>query len=252
MRDGWLVAGSVLLALSCEQGGALTLDEILARHAEARGGATALERLESLKVGLQISEPTFEAEAHYRATREGRMRIDVFAEGVRVFTEAYDAASGWQLGAGEPAQPVKMSSAGQAAVKRGITANLFGLHEWPSHGYTLTLRGREEIDGTGYWSIDAVGPDGFEQRLYLDEETYLISRKREQSALHPDVDAEVQRFETIFGDFRTVDDVIFSFAEQKLNLQTGEVVQTIDIGELKVNPSIDPAVFSRPESGSSD
>jgi hypothetical protein len=248
MRDRRLAVGLVLVALSCEQASAPTLAEVLARHVEARGGATEIERIESLEVGLRISEPTFDVEARYRATRNGRMRIDVFADSVRVFTEAHDGGSGWQLGAGEESEPGEMSPAGEAAVNRGILANLFGLHEWQAQGYTLTLRGREQVDGTGYWAIDVLAPDGFEQRLYLDEETYLIARKRDQSALHPDVDPEVQAFETIFGDFRTVDDVAFSFAELKRHLRTGEVAQTVVITEVIVNPTIDSAIFSRPGS----
>jgi len=245
MRDRRLVVGLVLVALACERASAPTLAEVLARHAEARGGATEIERIESLEVGLRISEPTFDVEARYRATRHGRMRIDVFADGVRVFTEAHDGVSGWQLGAGEESEPGEMSPAGEAAVNRGILANLFGLHEWQAQGYALTLRGREQVDGTGYWAIDVLAPDGFEQRLYLDEETYLIVRKRDQSALHPDVDPEVQAFETIFSDFRTVDDVVFSFAELKRDLRTGEVAQSVVVTELTVNPHIDPSIFSR-------
>lgn len=246
MRDGRLAVGLVLAALACGQSAAPTLEEILAAHAEARGGAAEIERIESLEVGLRISEPTYDVEARYRATRDGRMRIDVFADGVRVFTEAHDGVSGWQLGAGDDPEPGDMSPAGEEAVKRGILANLFGLHEWPAQGYALALRGREEIDGAGYWAIDAVAPDGFEQRLYLDEETYLIGRKRDQSALHPDVDPEAQAFETIFGDFRAVNSVVFSFAEQKQDLRTDEVAQSVVVTEIIVNPKVDPTIFSPP------
>ncbi|MEJ2318097.1 MAG: hypothetical protein P8Y10_13955 [Gemmatimonadales bacterium] len=246
MRDCRLAVGWVLVAVACGQPGAPTLEEIVARHAEARGGTAEIERIESLEVGLRISEPTFDVEARYRATRDGRMRIDVFADSVRVFTEAHDSVSGWQLGAGEESEPVEMSPAGEEAVKRGVLANLFGLHEWQAQGYALTLRGREEIDDTGYWVIDAVAPDGFAQRLYLDEETYLIARKRDRSALHPDVDPEEEAFETIFGDFRAVDGVVFSFAEQKQDLRTGEVAQSVVVKELIVNPDIDPSIFTPP------
>lgn len=68
--------------------------DILAAHAEARGGAAAIEAIQSIAIRLTIDEG-WVLEDHYRATRAGEMRIDVFAEGERVFTEALHQGSAW-------------------------------------------------------------------------------------------------------------------------------------------------------------
>lgn len=45
-------------------------------------------------MGLDIVEPTFQVHAVYRADRNSRMRIDIYADGKRVFTEAHDGQRG--------------------------------------------------------------------------------------------------------------------------------------------------------------
>jgi hypothetical protein len=74
------------------------------------------------------------------------MRIDVFAGEDRVFTEALGPEGGWQMfGDGTIAD---LSEDGDAALRRGVIANLYGLHELPALGYTLNFLGASERNGT--------------------------------------------------------------------------------------------------------
>ena len=240
------IAFVALAIAGCGQQGEPDLAEILKRHADARGGAAAIEAVRAVEIEVQIAEPNFQVDGRYRATRDGKMRIDVVVDGQRVFSEGFDGTRGWQLPANETAG-TDMSPEGEAAVKRGIVGNLYGLHELTGLGHTVTLRGREKIDDTDYWVVDATFADGFERRYFLDPETYLIARVREESALHPDVNPEEKRFETRPGDYRAVNGVLFGFKSEKRDLESGAVVQTDVTKTIAMNPQIDPAIFLRPE-----
>ena len=111
----------------------MTLERLLEAHAEARGGKAALENLQSMTVDLEIVEPDFTVTGQYRASRDGRMRIDVYAGDQRVFTEALGPDGGWQMfGDGKVAD---LSPGRDVALQRGVIGNLHGLHELPALGY---------------------------------------------------------------------------------------------------------------------
>ena len=74
----------------------LTVDQVIERNTQAMGGRSAIEAVQSIEIDLHIVDADFEVDGNYRATRPGRMRIDVRAGGKHVFTEAFDSGHGWQ------------------------------------------------------------------------------------------------------------------------------------------------------------
>src|SRR5262245_6412211 len=76
----------------------VTLEQVVAQHTAAVGGREAVERVRSVQYAITIVEPTFTVDGIYRADRKLRMRIDVVADGKRVFTEAYDGRKAWEMG----------------------------------------------------------------------------------------------------------------------------------------------------------
>jgi hypothetical protein len=217
----------------------------IARYTEARGGEVAIEAQNSIRVRVQVTEPTFTVEGDYRATRDGLMRIDIYADGERVFTEALDGAGGWQMfGNGDVAD---LSEEGRRALETGIAGNLFGLHEFTGLGHMVRDGEILTIDGMDYPTIDIIYEGGREERLYLDPETWLAVRQRSEYALHPDVDPEQEIFETRYSDFRDVNGVMRAFHTERINLRTGEVAQETQILSIEINPDLDPAQFQRPE-----
>src|ERR1700741_131110 len=63
----------------------------------AQGGSAASAAIPALVYELHIKEPTFEADATYVVDRQGRMRIDAYANGKRFVTECYDGRHGWGM-----------------------------------------------------------------------------------------------------------------------------------------------------------
>lgn len=247
-----LVIGAVaLIAAGCATGPAdepaataAVQDDIIARHVAAVGGEDAIEAVEAIEVRLQIQEPGFAVTGHYRARRDGRMRIDIYAGDERVFSEGFDGEAGWQL-TQDAEEGVDMSPEGEAAVRRGVIGNLYGVHEREQFGATVTS-GEIVIDEATYPTISIVYADGFEALLILDPETYLVARTRSDAALHPDIDPTERRLETYYADMREVDGVMRSFLQQTNDMETGAPTQITIIENVISNPEIDDAIFERP------
>ena len=237
------ISGFVLLLTGCHPA-PLTLDDIIDGNAEAMGGRAAIEAVQSIEVNLHISDPgRFEADGIYYAARPGKMRIDVFASGKHVFTEAFDGQRGWEWNGAESKTASPMAS---AALQHGVElpGHIFGLHEIRQRGHKLELSGREKIDGTDYYALRLTMRDGYETTLYVDPNSWLITRRRDFRPLHVDIDPTPTTIEQKSWDFRKVNGVQFPFSGSETDLKTGKVLETSQIKSIKVNPTIDPTFFS--------
>ncbi len=215
--------------------GSPTLAELVERNTAAMGGRKAIEATRSVTYHLRIQEPSFTVEGDYVADREGRMRIDVYADGKRVYTEARDGKDSWQMGQDGVAQT--SSGPGAAALWHGtqFPGKLLGLHEMAAHGHTLEPAGDETLDGTLYHVIKLTYSDGFTTWLYLDSRTSLIARQRDERALHPDADPAVKWVETRMEDYRPVEGVMRPRTSRQIDLRTGATVQTATVTSIEVN-----------------
>lgn len=224
-----------------------TLGELTHKHTEARGGQVAIEAIRNLEAKLRIAEPTFTADGVWRVDRGGRMRIDVFIDGQRVFTEAFDGQRGWQLPGGAK-HAVLANAGGSAALRHSgqLPTNILGLHEMTEHGHHLDFAGREEVAGVRYYVIVLTLDDGFVTRYYIDPTTFMITRARVLKALHPDIDPTVTTIETVWSDFPQVAGASFAFLATDTDLATGKLLQVTTLLDLRPNLPTDESLFQMP------
>jgi outer membrane lipoprotein-sorting protein len=238
-----ILLGAVLVLFGCNRG-ALTIDEVIDRNAKAMGGRAAIEAIQSIEVDLHISDPGYEVDGIYYAARPGRMRIDISSAGKHVFTEAFDGQRGWEWNGKESATG---SPKATAALQHGVElpGKLFGLHELKQRGHLVELIGREKIEGINYYALALTLKDGYRTTLYVDPESWLITRRRDVRPLHVDIDPTPTTIEQRSTDFRKVSGVQFPFAGSETDLKTGKVLETSQIKSIKINPPIDPSFFEK-------
>jgi hypothetical protein len=223
-----------------------SVDEVVERHARAMGGRAAIEAIQSIEVELHITDPKFEVDGTYFAARPGKMRIDIHADGEPVFTEAFDGERGWQWeGKGKEQKPATEKAT--AALKHGLElpGKLFGLHELKARGHQIELAGREKIEGINYYVLRLTLEDGYTTALYLDPDSWLITRRRDFRPLHPDVDPTPTTIEQGSSAFRTVAGVKFAFASRETDLKSGELLETTVVKSIKINPPLASSIFEK-------
>lgn len=247
-RPGILMALVLLIMTSVSWAEkTLPLEQVIQNHTRALGGKDAIEAAKRMEFALLIEEPTFKVNAVYKVDRNQRMRIDVFSEGKRVFTEAYDGTRGWQQ-KGEGTAAEYSTEQGSKALWHGtvLPGKVFGLHEYKKLGHKVELVGREEVERINYYVLKITLSDGFETQIYVHPETWLIERGRDFAAIHVDVDPTKLRLENQYLDYRPVDGVLRSFKSTQKNLETGAWTQTTTIQSIKVNILLDPSEFVKP------
>jgi hypothetical protein len=245
-RNALLLSLSTILISGCSKSSdSLSLEEIVERNTDAMGGRAAIEAVQSVQIDLHIKDPSFEVDGTYCAARPGKMRIDVSAEGKHVFTEAFDGHSGWQWEGKGDEKPA--TEKGTAALRHGVElpGKLFGLHELKGRGHKIKSIGREQIDAVNYYALQLILNDGYTVSLYVDPNSWLVTRRRDIRPLHVDVDPTPTMIEQVSSDFREVSGVKFPFATTETDLNRGKLVESTVIKSVKVNASLPTTFFDK-------
>lgn len=230
-----------LLAIAAEPG----LSEIIANNNKALHPSRGSHSVHSMQIDLKMQDSGSSMNAVYHVTRDGRMRIDIMQKGVRVYTEAYDGHSGWDLGA-EGGTPSFDPHGDALWHGTQFPGNIFTLGDMKAAGHRLDYVGREDLDGIRYYVLKLTLSDGFETYRYVNPNTWLIDRGRDFRAFHPALNSQKTWVETRWSDYRSVDGSLYSFKSVNIDLNTGKELAVTNVTALKVNPMLDSNLFVAP------
>jgi hypothetical protein len=88
--------------------------------------------------------------------------------------------------------------------------------------------------------------DGFTVDYYIHPDTWLIERRRDYKALHPDVDPTKKAFETKFSDFRKDGGVIRAYKAEEYEVESGAWAQRTTLQKIEINKEFPPSIFEKP------
>lgn len=214
--------------------GPVSLETILENNlAAVRSDSRTVEVTTTEKV-LKIAEADYSLSARYRASSKGTMRIDVFAENTRVFSEGKDEGGVWEW-AGDQDAPANVYHEGVGALEHGIEFNLFSLAELQNRGHAIELLDQETIRDKQYYVLKVTLSDGFETYRYVNTSTWLIDISRDHRALHPGIDPSKTDIETRYDNWKTADGVTYPARSQNVDLATGEVLLTAIVLRSRYN-----------------
>lgn len=221
------------------------LTEIIANNNGALHRTGSSVSMRSMEIDLKMQDSGSSMDAVYRVTRDGRMRIDILKNGVRVYTEAYDGHTGWDLGANGGAP--KLDPHGDALWHgTQFPGNIFGLGDMHAAGHRLDYVGRENLDGIRYYVLKLTLSDGFETYRYVNPDTWLIDRGRDFRAFHPALNSQKTWVETRWSDYRPVEGTLYAFKSVNIDLNTGKELALTEVTSIEVNPTIDSTLFVAP------
>jgi hypothetical protein len=203
-----LLFALTMAALLPGEARAETLDSLIARHIEARGGLERLQSIETIRMrGRAIAGPGREALITREARPPGRIRTEFVYQGVTSIY-ACDGSRCWSvapLSGNFDAQPMSEADASRALAQADIIGPLV---DWKAKGHSVLLAGRETIDGREVFKLELSLKGGGAQTDYLDAETALLVRREATRT----VEGRTVEIETTFDNFGPVGGVIFPFS----------------------------------------
>lgn len=241
MRFLRLSASSAFLLIGCGAvfagdvpTGLVSVDDVLRNNHGAVRLESPSDSARNTEKMLQISEGGAVLLARYRATSQGRMRIDVFADGTRVFSEGTDNKGAWEWPAGTD-RPKDVQHDGAGALAHGIEFNLFTLAELATRGHAVELTDRERIRDQDYFVLRVTLSDGFETWRFVNADTWLVDLSRDFRAFHPGVDGTKKALETRSDQWVHADGVKFASRSRTIEIETGAVLATTIVLSSRYN-----------------
>ena len=220
-----------------------SVGDLIEQNTDALGGQSALDSVQTMVKRSLIVEGDYRDIAVFATDRNGRMRVDIFADRERVFAESYD---------GEDAYQWNPKDGQSAASERGTIAlshtpqlpnHIFRLKDVEANGHSLVIVGQESIEGTDYAVLKLTLADGFENFLWFDTNSGFVTRVRNQRALHVDIDDEEKVIESRISDFRRVGPIVHPHKVIETDLQTGETLVDITLLAVELNPMLPENYF---------
>jgi len=221
-----------------------TADELVAKNIEAKGGATALHDLQSLRLTGKMLVQQGQIEYAYLQTkkRPDEVRTEASLQGMTQI-QAYDGKEGWRVSPffGRK-DPERMSVDDVKALIEN--SEIDGpLVDWKTKGSSVEYLGTEDVEGTPAHKLKVVRKNGDVSFVYLDPDHFLEIRVLTQRMRH----GAHEEVETDLGDYEKAGGV-FIPTSIEAGRKGAPDKQRIIIDKVEANVPVDDTIFHFPAS----
>jgi len=221
---------------------ALTAAELVAKNIEAKGGAAALQSVQSLRREgrLIVNGGQFVLELAETKQRPDSIRAEVSMQGLSQ-VQSYDGKDGWRIDPfGGRKDPERMPA---DDVKEFIEdASIDGvLPDAAAAGDRIEYLGTEDIDGTPAHKLKVTRKEGGVQYVYLDPDYFLEIRVESQRTVRGVKRTSV----TDYGNYEKVGGVFWPLSIES-GIKGGGDPAKFEYESAAVNPQLAPDYFSVP------
>jgi outer membrane lipoprotein-sorting protein len=225
--SAWFVVSGALAA------GAQTVDEIVAKNVEAKGGAAKIRAVQTMKQTARMTGTGMELTITIYSKRPNLMRQELTGGGMTMVM-AFDGTMAWGMNPAMGPTPAPLSGPDADMAKE--QADLDGpLIDYKTKGNQIELVGTETLAERKVHHLKITTPSKRVIHCYLDAETGLEAKIV--------ADGPMGSIEQELSDYRDIEGIKMPFTIR--SSVAGQRVQ-IAIDKVEINPVIDPAVFKMP------
>jgi hypothetical protein len=231
-----LVAGAALAVPAPAQ----TVDDVIARANEARGGLEKMKVVQSVRLkGKMTMGPGIEAPLTIEMKRPKNARLEFTFQGM-TGVQAYDGQQAWGISPMGSRQPEPMPA--EMAKELDNQADIDGpLVESKAKGHQVELVGKEKVEGSDAWKLKVTLKSGDVQHIYLDADSYLEIRSEAKRTIR----GSEMEIETTYGDYKEAGGLLWPHSIQS-GAKGRPEKQTFAFESVEINPAIDDARFKMP------
>jgi len=228
--------------VSAQEKNAPTVDQLVSKNIEAKGGADALRELQSLRLTGKLLVQEGQVQLAYAQTkkRPGEIRTEASLQGMTQI-EAYDGKEGWKVSPFSGRKdPERMSADDVKALMED--AEIDGpLVDWKAKQSTVDYLGTEDVDGTLAYKLKVVRKNGDVSYVYLDPDHFLEIRILTQRTKH----GAYEEVETDLGDYEKAAGVFVATSIES-GRKGAPDKQRVIIDKVETNGPVDDTIFHFP------
>jgi len=216
-----------------------TVDEIISKNIETKGGLQKLKSIKSMKMTGKVFTGGFEMSMTLWAKRPNKSRMETVFQDQKT-VQAYDGEKAWQInpfmGSNEP-QEIKGLQAEDLKERADFDEPLI---DYKKKGHKVEFMGKEDLEGTEVYKLKVTMKSGRVVYIYLDTDS-CIELKQSTTLNYQGTEYLV---ETIFGDYKEVGGIMMPHSiETRIN---GQTQAQITIEKVEFNIEIDDSLFKMP------
>jgi hypothetical protein len=250
-----VAAAVALIAAASAPAAAQTVDEVVRRHIDARGGREKLQAIQTMKISRTVVTPFSTIEVVTYRKRPHLYRVEQSAPGQPPIPRGVNADGAWD---GAPGGKATLRSAALAAEMRDLEADFDGLLvDWKGTGHTVALDGKVPLPPGEAYKLTVTTKSGAVRTIFLDAVTYLDRRHTGVLNLPPSPAAVKQlgdaapprRFDVVidYGGWRDVNGVKFAFdiSEERTSNEPVQSLATYT-RKIELNVPLEDTFFATP------
>lgn len=230
-----------MLALLAPIASAQSVDELVAKYIEAKGGMAKLKGIQSLRItGKMIAPQGMEIPVVMSQKRPKSFRMEFSFQGM-TGVQAYDGSKGWAVmpftGKKDPEQ-MTADDAKEIDEQADIDGPLV---DYKTKGNTVELAGKEQVEGADAYKLKVTLKNGNTRYMYLDAESYLeVKVESKRMARGTEVEGE-----SYISNYKEVEGMMMPFAVEN-GMKGNPMRQKIVVDKIEVNPTLSDSLFAMP------
>lgn len=219
----------------------LTVDQIVAKNIQARGGMDKLKAVKSVRMtGKMTVGPGMEAPITLVEKRPKNLRLELTLQGMTA-VQAYDGKTGWAImpfqGKKDP-EPMGEDDLKDAEEQADLDGPLV---DYKEKGNKIESMGKEAVEGGDAYKLKVTLKNGDIRYFYLDPDSFLEIKTESKRTVR----GAEREMETTIGDYKEVEGLMVPFS-MEAGIKGTQQKQKITIDKVELNPAIDDSVFKMP------
>lgn len=234
-----LALSLILAALFAPALPAQTVDEIVAKHIAAMGGADKIKAAKTVKMSGKLEAQSMEAPFVMYVKQPNMLRNEITVQGL-VLVQAWDGKSGWAIVPFTGKKDPEAVTADEAKELQD-QADLWPLLDYQSKGNKVELLGKDKIEGSDAYKLKLTRASGDVEIVYLDTDS-LLEIKEEATRT---VRGSEQQTETSLSDYRDSNGLLLPYAIET-SVKGSPDKQKITLEKVELNVPVEDSVFKMP------
>jgi hypothetical protein len=221
---------------------AQTVDEVIAKNIQARGGLDKLQSVRSIRTTAKFTQGSFRADFRQENKRSDKVREEIIIQGMAQ-VQAYDGKTGWQISPfGGRKDPELLSQDDLKSL--AVDADMDGpLIQYKEKGHKADLVGHDTMEGTDCFKIKLSMKNGDVRYYYLDTDSFLELKVEIQTTIR----GALQESELYYGDYEQVNGIYYPFTVEQAQKGSSSRAQ-ISVEKIEQNIPLEDTIFSMPVS----
>jgi outer membrane lipoprotein-sorting protein len=236
-----LCYGIIAVALLVPAMWAQTVDELIAKNVQARGGMDKLKGVHSVKsTATMAMGPGMEAPGVLIQKRGNLARLEFTIQGLTA-VQAYDGKNAWQVMPFMGKKDPELMTADEAKEVEEM-ADIDGpMVDYKTKGNQVELLGKEKIEGTDAYKLKVSLKNGDVQTVYIDADSFLEIKEETKRTVR----GTEQVVESAIGDYKEVSGIMVPFAMES-GVKGSAEKQKLTITKVEFNVPADDSIFKMP------